>query len=396
MSRQKKETLKKRKDGRYRTIYKGIPFYGHTSDEAIAAREAFKEIEASEEIAMCLGPTLESFAQRWIKHAKVNTSEYTKKGAQIHLNKLINRHGFNLLSEIKPSDIKAIYSEEYAGCSDSYIRGASQLYKALFDAAVEDGYCKVNPARMKSAQPHKGYENKRRGITPEERQWILTYCTDHKIYPAVIAMLYAGIRPPEAKALNIDKAFDPDEMTLTLTEFAHQKDNNHYEVTTTGKTNRSIRTIPVFPPLYDAIKNKHSLLVPSKDGNIVTLSAWRSLWNSYLFNMETAINGCQKRWYGKTKEHKAILAAGGDLPPWRSFRIVPYQLRHAFCSFCRDNGVELNTCVAWMGHKDAKMILKVYDEVSYDRSLAEAEKLNKNTFKVQTQVQADDGITYKL
>jgi integrase len=100
--------------------------------------------------------------------------------------------------------------------------------------------------------------------------------------------------------------------------------------------------------------------------------------------MEAAINGCQKRWYGRTREHKAILEAGGVLPPWRSFTVVPYDLRHSFCTMCRDNGVELNTCIHWMGHTDAKMILKIYDEFSETRSNSEAKKLNQIYFQVQT------------
>lgn len=387
MPRKKKEILKRRSDGRYRTVYKGIYFYGHTSDEAIATREIYKELEASGEQARAAGPTLESFATKWIKNAKPNALLQTRKEARIHLNKLINRYGYYALSDIKPSDIKTIYSEEYANLSDSYIKSAAQLYKSLFDSAVEDGYCKINPARMKSAQPHKGYEKKRKAITPEERQWILTYCHDHKLYPAVMAMLYAGLRPPEAKAMNIDKAYDPKANTITLTEFIHNADNNRYSVTEKGKTDKSIRTIPVFLPLEKALKGKHGLLVPSGNGEVVTISAWRSLWKSYLFHMETAINGCEKRWYGKTKEHKKILAEGGKLPPWKNFKIQPYQLRHSFCVFCRDNGVELNCCVSWMGHKDAKMILKIYDEVSADRSYLEAIKLQQTAFQGQKEGQ---------
>ena len=56
-------------------------------------------------------------------------------------------------------------------------------------------------------------------------------------------------------------------------------------------------------------------------------------------------------------------------------------LRHSFCCMCRDNGVEMNTCIRWMGHKDAKMILRIYDEASDARSAKEAEKLKKTLFR---------------
>ena len=73
-------------------------------------------------------------------------------------------------------------------------------------------------------------------------------------------------------------------------------------------------------------------------------------------------------------------AKEAEIPAWISFTVVPYDLRHSFCTMCRDNGVELNTCVRWMGHADAKMILKIYDEVSSDRSKKEAERLEQALF----------------
>lgn len=108
----------------------------------------------------------------------------------------------------------------------------------------------------------------------------------------------------------------------------------------------------------------------------------------YIFCMETSINGIQKRWYGKTKEQQKQKEAG-TLPAWIDFDIVPYTLRHAFCAFCRDSGVELNTCRRWMGHADAKMILKVYDSVSQDREQSEREKVEKKLIRVRNGVQSE-------
>ncbi|MBR5344835.1 MAG: tyrosine-type recombinase/integrase [Clostridia bacterium] len=75
------------------------------------------------------------------------------------------------------------------------------------------------------------------------------------------------------------------------------------------------------------------------------------------------------------------------MPPWREFTVVPYDLRHSFATWCRDNGVELHTCVEWMGHTDAQMILKIYDEVSSTRSQIEAEKLEKMLIHRQNDMQ---------
>ena len=103
--------------------------------------------------------------------------------------------------------------------------------------------------------------------------------------------------------------------------------------------------------------------------------------------METAINGIDKRWHGRTKEQKA-LAAEGKLPAWVEFNIHPYMLRHSFCCWLRDAGVELNTARKWMGHSDSKMILQVYDSVSEDRSEQERKKVEKTLIGVQNGVQS--------
>ncbi len=379
MPRAKKQQLTQRADGRYRCKYKGQEFYGATSDEALAAREEYIT-------AMKMGDvyrssvTVAEYALKWLPRAHPSVSESTYRSLAIHLEKLIKRIGREWMRNVLPSQIKEVFTEEYRGLSNSYIRGAHQLYCALFDAAVADRICRFNPAREKSAQPHKGTVGSHRAITDQEREWIDTLCLDHRARPAVMLMLYAGLRPQEAKALNIDHSVDFNEGIIKLSEFVHLDGWNDYKITKQGKTEKATRDIPLFKPARDALAGHHGMLISSASGKTVTVQAWRSAWESYVTSMETAINGCQRRWYGKTKEHKAILAAGGKLPPWQEFTVVPYDLRHSFCVMCRDNGVELNTCIRWMGHADSKMILKVYDEVSADRSRREAEKIEKALF----------------
>lgn len=384
MPRQKKQVLKQRKDGRYCAVYKGIQFMSTDHDEALRLRQEYID---NEKAGIGKVMTVKEYAQKWLPIAYPAVSDSTYHQLAIHLEKLTDALGNEKLSDVKPSQIKEIYSTRYLGLSDSYIKAARQLYCAFFDAAMADGYCRTNPARDKAAKPHKGTVDGHRAITDQERWWIKHYCTDHRAHAAVMAMLYAGIRPQEAKALDIDKSVDFDSNTITLVDFAHLKDSNHYEINQTGKTDKAARKIPLFPPLRKALKDKHGYLVTSASGGMVTIQAWKSVWESYVSSMETAINGCQERWYGKTKEHKKILAAGETLPEWKKFTVVPYDLRHSFCTMCRDNGVELNTCIKWMGHADAKMILKIYDEVSDDRSAREAEKLNSALFHMQNDMQ---------
>lgn len=378
MPREKKQRLKRRADGYYVCRYKDQWFYSLDHDDALAQRDEYKRLEKAQIGAI---PTVGDFAESWIDRAYPATAETTKNGLKIHLRKLTDLVGGLLLPDVKPSHVKQVYSDRYLGLSDSYIKAGRQLFCALFDAAVADGYIRTNPARDRSARPHRGTVGGHRQITDQERAWIETLCTDHRAHAAVMAMLYAGIRPQEMKAVKIERDVDFKAETVTLHEFAHVENSNHYKLTKKGKTDEAARTIPLFPPLKNALSGKSGYLIQTAKGERVTISAWKTVWASYVFHMETAINGVEKRWYGKTREHKKILDEGGKLPPWQEFTVVPYDLRHSFCCMCRDNGVELKTCIRWMGHKDAKMILKIYDEASDQRSEKEAEKLKKILFR---------------
>ena len=376
MPREKKQKPTKRSDGRYVCRYKGQYFYSTDPDDCIRQREEYKQAEKKGRIASYF---VKEYALQWLDRAYPNISPSTKNGLKTHLKTLINAIGDIPVEQVKPSDIKAIYSDKYNGLSNSYIKAAKQLYCALFDSAVADGLILSNPAREKTAKPHTGTYQGHRAITPQEREWIHTLCTDHRGHAIAMAMLYSGLRPQEVKALNIDKDVDFKAETITVRETAHIDPENgqKYAFTGKGKTERANRQVPLLPPLKAALEGKHGYLVTSAHGERITRTTWRVLWNSYCTHMETAINGVDRRWYGRTKEHKAILAAGGKLPPWIPFTVVPYDLRHSFCTMCRDNKIEINTCRQWMGHADVKLILKVYDEVSTIRDTSEAERLRK-------------------
>lgn len=384
MPRKKKEHLKRRKDGRFCCKYKGIAFYSYESDtEALALRDEF----IANEQRGFRRQRVSDYALPWLKRTYPSVKDSTYTGLAIHLQHLIDAIGDKLVSEVLPSDIKSIYSEQYKTLSNSYIKSAKQLYCSLFDSAVADGLIRSNPARDKSAKPHKGNRPKERILTKQERHWIETLCTDHRAWPAVMFMLYAGVRPQEAKAIDIDRDVDFINDVITIRETAHI-DGQKYAYTTEGKTEHSNRQIPLFPPLKQALKGKHGYLITSAHGERVTIQTFKTAWQSYIYCMEKAINGIDKRWYGKTRDQKA-LADQGKLPAWIDFDIVPYTLRHGFCEMCRSAGVELNTCRHWMGHSDAKMILKVYDSVSEDRSENERKKIESGLFGVQNGVQQD-------
>ena len=124
MPREKKPTLKKRKDGRFKCKWHDVQFYGSTPEEAFALREAYK---ASIESGI-RDQTVADYALPWLKRAYPAVADSTYTGLAIHLQHLIDAIGNKQLSEVLPSDIKQVYSTQYASLSNSYIKSAKQLY----------------------------------------------------------------------------------------------------------------------------------------------------------------------------------------------------------------------------------------------------------------------------
>ena len=383
MPREKKQKLKKRPDGRYACRYHNQWFYAYDPDECLRQREEFKAAERRGRVAVYF---LGGYADSWLERSHPDVTPSTMQGLRAHVSNLTGALGNVPIADIKPSDIKGVFSARYKGLSNSYIKAAKQLYCALFDSAVADGLIQSNPARDRTAKPHKGKVGGHRSITQQERNWILTLCTTHRAHPVVMVMLYAGLRPQEAKALVIDTDVDFKRETITVRETAHIDPENgqKYAFSAQGKTERANRSIPLLPPLKTALQGRTGRLITSAHGKPVTKTTWRAVWRSYVTSMETEINGISRRWYGRTKAHKAILAAVGNLPPWVSFTVKPYDLRHSFATMLRDMQppVELHTVIKWMGHTDATMILHIYDSVTDSRDEQEAERV-KQAFRCQ-------------
>lgn len=382
MPRPKKQVLKKRKDGRYACRYKGQWFYSTDHDECLKLREKFKEQEKRGVVASYF---VSEYANKWLDRTYPNANPKTFDSVKRHIQTLKNAIGELPVSSVKPSDIKTIYGTYYKTFSNEYIKHARQVFCGVFDSAVADGLILANPARDRTAKPHKGTVGGHRSITPQEREWINTLCRNHRAHTLAMAMLYAGLRPQEAKALVIERDVDFQNETITVRQTAHAIDGQKYAFTDQGKTSRANRTIPLLPPLKTALEGRTGLLIADVHGKPVSRNAWQSAWSSYCAQMEEEINGIKRRWYGKTNEHKRLLAEG-KLPPWQTFNVVPYDLRVSFCTMCRNMQppIEMHTVIKWMGHADATMVLKVYDDLPDDREKAEAERL-KSDYQIDYQ-----------
>ena len=366
MPRIKKQHLKQRKDGRYCCVYHGKQFMGNTEDEALAARDAYKRREASGEFAV-ENIRFFDYGAKWVKAYKSHLTEAPYDTHVRMLNRFIDSIGNKLMTEITPTDISTFY-QLFAGMSASTIHSARDTIKGVFKAALADGVIKKDPAA--NVDPPKGTKGTHREITQEERQ--LIHQVEHRLRPAVMTMLYAGLRRGEAMALVVERDVDFEHLTITVRE-AVRFDEQGQPMIVRPKTEAGVRTVPMLEGLANELRGISGMLCKSASGDMMTESAWSRAWDSYLYALGVTANGCSKRW---TKS------------AWKPVTIRPHDLRHSFCTMLYDSGVDLKTAMHWMGHADQTMTMQIYTHLTETRK-KEAENSLRNAQKGAFHMQND-------
>ena len=177
-----------------------------------------------------------------------------------------------------------------------------------------------------------------------------------------MVMLFAGLRRGEALYLDIDRDVDFEEKTNTVRGAVCFPDGNQAAVSS-GKIEAAQRVIPLVEPLENALKGHHGLLCEKESGGLMSETAFQNRYHSYMVFLSEKLNGCQKRWYGKTREHKAILARGEELKPWQDVMIRCHDFRVDFCTRAYEAGIPIKTLQTWMGHEDATMEVLLSREI---------------------------------
>ena len=380
------QRLSKRKDSRFCCKYKDRFFYGKTMEEALRKRDAYR-YRCEHEIGEIRHMTVHDYAEEWLPIYKAGVAVGTMRQYESLIKRLNDVIGNYYLSAVTVDDAAKVWAT-FVGMSKSMITKAGQLYRGVFDAAMESGYTRTNPFRSKAIKAPKGTAGSHRAITPEERKLIET--VPHRLQMAAMIMLYAGLRRGELLALQYDDIADGFINVNEAVSFAKTT-----PTVKEPKNETSIRRVPVLAPIekYFTDKRKAGYVVPSADGLLCTESAWDRGWESYIGELERAVNGCYKRWYHLTNEWKVEhpeeynhylklkrrrpdQAEKYRLIGWKSVNIRPHDLRHSFCEWCITNGVDVKTVSNWMGHADQKMIMQVYDHVTNERETKSVEKLN--------------------
>ena len=354
MSRPKKQTLKQRKDGRYKCTYDGHQFYGYSSAEAIAAREEYKRQKAAGEWVQ-EHQTVKTYADKWLPLHKSGVSPKCYNDYKKQLEALYPFMGDKSLAAVTVDDAAAVWTH-YKGYSASTIKRARMLYVALFDSAIENDLCRKNPFRGRFAQPPKAPSGTHRALTDEETALIRS--TPHRMQLAAMIMLYAGLRRGEVLALTADD-IDLKGGFIRVNKAVSFDGNS--PVIKAPKTASGTRCVPILSIIRPYLEKMPYRPVSNVKCGIMTDTAFKCGWDSYLLHLSRAAG------------HPVF--------------IRPHDLRHTYCTMLRDAGVDMHQAMIWLGHANEKMILRVYDHVTERRTQTSINQVETALLKVQSKVQ---------
>lgn len=364
--------LVQRSDGRFKVNYKDKQFYGRTKREAMRKRDEYITLERNGlDFSACDTP-FTVYGLRWLEAYRVDCGDHQQQQYANMIKYAGEKLNDKPMRRITVTDIQRVVNT-LSVYSVSYVNKFMTTMRGIFKTAFAEGAILRNPMDLVKRPKCKKTEG-HRVLEDWERDLVCSTYREHDFGLAAMVMLYAGLRRGEALFLDVDRDVDFEKNLLTVNGAVTFASGNQ-PAASDGKTENAKRTVPLVKPLADALRDHHGLLCTKEVGTLMSQTAFERKYASYLCFLEAKINGCPKRWYGRTKAHREMLARGEKLPPWRDVTIRCHDFRVDFCTRCYYAGIPMKTLQYWMGHASMQMIMEVYTKLSDAEEEKDAVKL---------------------
>lgn len=303
--------------------------------------------------------TFEAWAHRWLKTKKADVSAGRYQVYSYCVDKLEPLKHMPI-SKIRTSDIQEIILDLAAQnphtkkptAKKTLLDLKSAAYQ-IFQLAVENRVVEYNPVPAVRI-PQKAAQAHRRALTEDEQGWIIN--TPHRAQRAAMIMMYAGLRRGELIPLTWGD-IDLDNKTISVNKTVEIIDGKP-RIKYTAKSKSGIRCIDIPQRLADYLKaskpdgtKENDLVCPAVDGSIMTASAWRRMWESYLADLNLKYGDIPEEFKSKYNPHGV---------PLKIPNITPHWLRHTFVTLMYLSGVDILTAKEQAGHADIKTTLEIY------------------------------------
>lgn len=231
------------------------------------------------------------------------------------------------LADVTPAQCQAVMASMVGYATDTQ-RKVKQLMIFLFDSAITGGYIDVNPA-VHVTDPQPKPSQVRRVLTEEEKQKVIDTIPQDPRYIIFGFMLLCGCRPDEAAKI----------------KYSDIKDGMlHIHGT---KTVNADRIVPIPEELTDLIPEAdREYIAVDHRGNPLSASSRRRLWLDFKKDSELSSD------------------------------IVPYCLRHTYCTNLLHAGVDIRIASRLMGHSSISITNDIYTHIQVDDIISAKDKID--------------------
>lgn len=374
--------MKKDKNGYYRETfsYEGKQYSVRSKDKKEVLRKLAekKRMVESGQVVMNNNTTVETWAIEWLetyKKGSCGLSQYKIYEGNIK-KYIVPAIGSLRLKSVKPINLQKILNEQ-TGMSYSHVTKIKFLLYQMFDRARKNKLILDNPAE--DLELPKSKEGQRRAITETERKYILQVAETNYFGLWVKTMLYCGLRPQETVTLQW-KDIDFKNKILKVTSAMEARTGEEK----TTKSKAGLRQIPIPDCLLeDLAKVKGNpfeyVFTQRLAGKRHTAMTIRGAWKSFKTDLDIAMGAeVQDRKVKAGKGYRnvkeiTIHAVADDL--------VPYCLRHTYCTDLQAAGVPINVAKELMGHSDISVTARIYTHQSKTAFDNAADAINKHLSK---------------
>lgn len=318
------------------------------------------------------------WAMKWLETYKkdsVRPATYNRYKSNIN-NILVPAIGNMRMRDVRQIDVQRALNS-LRGKSEDHIKKVQQMMFNIFERAKKSRILINNPAddlQLPMAAP----KNSHRTITDKERKYILELCETHRAGLWVLTMLYCGLRPGETIPLTW-KDIDFDGASIKISK-AYERGNKEFKP---PKSKAGYRDVPIPYPLLEKFKVARKNKEPtdfifqqfdqSKDrnpnGKHHTETSLNNLWADFKTDLDIMM-GAKYTEHGQRKKKIIISSVVAE-------DLVPYCLRHTYCTDLEAAGVPINVAARLMGHSNILLTSKIYTHQSAAAFESAADAINQ-------------------